>query len=65
MGAEDFGWMLERCPGAYGVIGNGVEGPYAAGLHSPSYDFNDQIIPVGVAFWITLVRQLLGDGKNV
>jgi hippurate hydrolase len=65
MGAEDFGWMLERCPGAYGVIGNGVEGSYAAGLHSPSYDFNDQIITVGVAFWVTLVRQLLGDGKNV
>ena len=55
MGAEDFGWMLARCPGAYGVIGNGTEGSHGAGLHSPGYDFNDAIIPSGVAFWVNLV----------
>ena len=55
MGAEDFGWMLTRCPGAYGVIGNGTGGSHGAGLHSPGYDFNDAIIPSGVAFWINLV----------
>ena len=56
MGAEDFGWMLARCPGAYGVIGNGTDGAHGAPLHSPGYDFNDAIIPTGVAFWVNLAR---------
>jgi hippurate hydrolase len=56
MGAEDFGWLLERCPGAYGMIGNGTE---SRPLHNPEYDFNDAIIPVGVRYWVNLVRLLL------
>jgi hippurate hydrolase len=56
MGAEDFGWMLERCPGAYAMIGNGAE---SRPLHNPEYDFNDAVIPVGVLYWVNLVRQLL------
>lgn len=56
MGAEDFGWMLARCPGAYGVIGNGAEGAHGSPLHSPGYDFNDAVIPIGVAFWVNLAR---------
>jgi hippurate hydrolase len=59
MGAEDFGWLLERCPGAYGMIGNGVDSPP---LHNPLYDFNDAIIPVGVRYWVNLARQLLPVG---
>ena len=59
MGAEDFGWLLSRCPGAYGVIGNGTEGRHGSSLHNPEYDFNDEIIPVGIAFWVNLVRRLL------
>lgn len=59
MGAEDFGWMLERCPGAYGMIGNGTE---SRPLHNPEYDFNDAIIPIGVRYWVNLVRQLLPAG---
>lgn len=61
MGAEDFGWLLERCPGAYGVIGNGTEGSHGKPLHNPEYDFNDAIIPIGVRYWVNLVRQLLPD----
>jgi len=56
MGAEDFGWMLERCPGAYGMIGNGTG---SRPLHNPEYDFNDAIIPVGVRYWVNLVRERL------
>lgn len=56
MGAEDFGWMLAACPGAYGVIGNGIEGAHGAGLHSPTFDFNDAVIPTGVTFWVNLVE---------
>jgi hippurate hydrolase len=59
MGAEDFGWMLERCPGAYATIGNGIEGAHGRPLHNPDYDFNDAIIPIGVRYWVSLVRQLL------
>ena len=59
MGAEDFGWLLERCPGAYGIIGNGTQGAWGKPLHNPEYDFNDAIIPTGVRYWVNLVRQLL------
>jgi hippurate hydrolase len=59
MGAEDFGWMLERCPGAYGIIGNGTDGAHGRALHNPGYDFNDAIIPIGVRYWVNLVRGLL------
>jgi len=59
MGAEDFGWMLERCPGAYGMIGNGTAGAHGRSLHNPEYDFNDAIIPIGVRYWVNLVRALL------
>jgi amidohydrolase len=59
MGAEDFGWMLERCPGAYGMIGNGAE---SRPLHNPEYDFNDAIISVGVRYWVNLARELLPEG---
>ncbi len=64
MGAEDFGWLLSRCPGAYGVIGNGTRGRHGRSLHSPDYDFNDQIIPVGVAYWVNLVRRILPKGAG-
>ena len=65
MGSEDFGWMLTRCPGAYGIIGNGTQGPHGAGLHSPGYDFNDAILPTGVAFWVNLVEAFFRErGDN-
>jgi metal-dependent amidase/aminoacylase/carboxypeptidase family protein len=41
MGAEDFAFMLEACPGTMIAIGNGD----TAGLHDPAYDFNDEAIP--------------------
>lgn len=66
MGAEDFSFMLQAKPGCYMFIGNG-EGKrqtpgYGAGpcvLHSPSYDFNDDIIPLGSTFWVRLVETYL------
>jgi hippurate hydrolase len=62
MGAEDFGWMLDVCPGAYGMLGNGAEGPHGRSLHNPGYDFNDAAIPVGVRYWVNLVREFLPAG---
>jgi hippurate hydrolase len=52
MGGEDFSFMLEARPGAFIFIGNGD----TAGLHHPAYDFNDEAIPTGIAFWARLVE---------
>lgn len=47
MGAEDFGCFLQNIPGAFAVIGNGVTSP---GLHTPTYDYNDEILPIAARF---------------
>ena len=60
MGAEDFAYFLEEKPGAYIWIGNGP-GEGGCMLHNPRYDFNDEVLPAGVAYWCALVRRLLGD----
>ena len=58
--SEDFAFMLERVPGSYLFIGNG-DGPGACMVHNPGYDFNDDNIAVGCAFWVRLVERLLRD----
>jgi metal-dependent amidase/aminoacylase/carboxypeptidase family protein len=52
MAAEDFSYMLEARPGAFIFIGNGP----SAGLHHPSYDFNDDAIPTGASYFVRLVE---------
>ena len=54
-GAEDFAFMLEKVPGAYIFIGNGMGKPKQH-LHAPCYDFNDDLIVYGVAYWIELIK---------
>jgi hippurate hydrolase len=59
-GSEDFAFMLERVPGCYLFIGNGADGePGACMVHNPAYDFNDDNIAPGAAYWIALVQDLL------
>ena len=61
-GAEDFAFMLEKKPGAYIMIGNGGTGEGGCqNVHSPLYDFNDQILTTGAAYWVNLVKLELGD----
>ena len=55
MGAEDFSFMLNARPGAFIWIGNGA----SAGLHHPSYNFNDEVIPFGTSYWVKLVETAL------
>ncbi len=68
MGAEDFAFMLQALPGAYCFIGNGEGDHRAIGhgggpcmLHNPSYDFNDNLIPLGATYWVQLARQWLAQ----
>ncbi len=62
-GGEDFGFMLDAKPGAFIFIGQGVAADgIAHGLHTPKYDFNDAIIPLGAAWWVRLVEHELSIG---
>jgi amidohydrolase len=63
MGAEDFSFFLREKPGCYFLIGNGEGGHRSAGhgegpclLHNPSYDFNDELIPLGGSMWVRLAE---------
>ena len=61
-GAEDFAFMLEKKPGAYIMIGNGGTGEGGChNVHSPLYDFSDEILTTGAAYWVNLVQVELGD----
>ena len=66
MGAEDFAFMLQEKPGCYVFIGNG-EGEHRSfghglgpcNLHNPSYDFNDDLLPIGATYWVRLAETYL------
>jgi hippurate hydrolase len=58
MGSEDFAFMLKAKPGCYVWIGNGP-GEGGCTLHNPSYDFNDEILPIGASYWARLVERSL------
>ena len=58
MGGEDFSFMLNERPGAYIFLGNGD----STELHTDTYDFNDEAIPVGVSYWVRLAEKALPLG---
>ena len=69
MGAEDFAFMLQAIPGAYCFIHNGDGSHRSVGhgggpctLHNPSYDFNDDLIPLGATYWVRLAEAWLAQG---
>lgn len=66
MGAEDFAFMLQKKPGCYVFIGNGSgehrhsgHGLGPCNLHNPSYDFNDELLPIGATYWVRLAEAYL------
>ena len=66
MGAEDFSYMLQALPGCYSFIANGDGAHRDSGhgdgpcmLHNPSYDFNDELIPLGATYWVRLAEEWL------
>ncbi len=58
MGAEDFSFMLNACPGAMLWLGNGL-GEDGCFLHNARYDFNDAALPIGVSFLARLAERFL------
>ena len=67
-GSEDFAFMLERVPGSYVLIGNGLDGSPGAGgcmVHNPGYDFNDANIATGSAFWVLLAERFLATVERL
>ncbi|WP_068173232.1 amidohydrolase [Neokomagataea thailandica] len=60
MASEDFGFMLQKRPGTFVMLGNGSSAP----LHSPDYDFDDTIIPQGIAYWVALAHACLRTNKD-
>jgi hippurate hydrolase len=71
MGAEDFAFMLQQKPGAYCFIANGEGDHRAMGhgagpcvLHNPSYDFNDDLIPLGATYWVRLAEEWLAKARG-
>jgi amidohydrolase len=60
-GSEDFSFMLEARPGGFVMIGNGVapDGSFH-NVHTPDYDFNDEILTLGAGYWVSLVQEELG-----
>ena len=72
MGAEDFAYMLLEKPGAYCFIANGDGDHRAIGhgggpctLHNPSYDFNDELIPLGATYWVRLAQRWLARPAGI
>jgi hippurate hydrolase len=62
MGSEDFGSMLLECPGAYVFMGqaeNDNDSQHNQSLHSPHYDFNDDIIPIGIEYFTRIAESYL------
>jgi hippurate hydrolase len=62
-GSEDFSFMLEAKPGGFIMIGNGFapDGSFH-NVHTPGYDFNDDILTLGAAYWVKLVQTELSAG---
>lgn len=58
--SEDFARLLQHVPGCFMLVGNGSTGHGGTSLHNPSYDFNDDALPIGAAYWSRLVTTALG-----
>ena len=57
--SEDFAHFANFVPGCFFLLGNGQTGCVSSPLHSSSYDFNDELLPIGVKIWSKIVRKIL------
>jgi amidohydrolase len=54
--SDDFGFMLDKCPGAYLFLGQNGEM-----CHHPKFDFDDELLPVGASILCRIVERKLGS----
>ena len=59
MVTEDFSYMLQKLPGCYIWLGTGNSKGITPCLHSSNFDFNDNVLKIGAAYWIKLVEKEL------
>lgn len=63
MAGEDFGSYSQLVPSSYVFIGQGEQerpdDPHSYGLHSPYYDFNDEILTLGASYWVGVTEQAM------
>ena len=62
--SEDFAHFAAARPGCFLLLGNGENGPHGQPLHSSDYDFNDEVLTTGSAFWVQLVAERLGKDRQ-
>jgi hippurate hydrolase len=61
-GGEDFACMLQVKRGALIMVGNGKDADGSFNnLHSPKYEFNDDILTLGAAYWVSLAKRELAS----
>jgi len=58
-GSEDFAFFLEKVPGCYVFIGNGVGSEGGCMVHNAGYDFNDRVLSTGATYWVKLAERWL------
>ncbi|CAN5749598.1 M20 family metallopeptidase [soil metagenome] len=56
MGGEDFAFFLEKVPGAFIWLGIGED---VSGLHTPTFAFDEEILPQGAALLTALALETL------
>ncbi len=59
MGGEDFAYMAQKVPGCFVRIGQAGGEKGVQPVHTVTYDFNDDVLPIGASLWATLVEQEL------
>jgi len=57
MGGEDMAFFLEKSKGCYFMLGVGRKG--CAGVHNPMFDFNEDVLPLGVEMYCRYALKLL------
>lgn len=58
--SEDFAYFAAEVPSAYFFLGAGRDGQDTPGCHHPDFDFEDELIPIGMQMFLGLVRDRLG-----
>ena len=57
--SEDFAFFLEKVPGCYINIGNGIGSVGGCMVHNAGYDFNDRVLSTGASYWVKLAERWL------